>query len=368
MLGEAFKDLPIFLTARHVESVSPSSSLDASDATILFEGMLEDPSQRITAKCHHVLIDSPREELNYLLFLLDRWPGTVGDLLLAPRRPEPGAKVFVVSYPRGLELSIALDDNDVVSAEPSKYGPLHVHRVFYHAPTEPGSSGGPVFNENWELVAFHTGAHIAAQCNYGIAIDAVVLDAKRRLLGKSVPDDVANAIRATIRSREAEADPDYFSVFISYSHADSVFANRLYNALHAQGIRAWLDEKEMLPGDDIYEEVQKGIQRWDKVLLCASKSSLNSWWVDSEIDRIFQKERELFKARQKKVLALIPLTLDDFMLSEWSSGKAQEVKNRIAADFRGWEDEAKFKEGFEKLVHSLRSDSGAREAPPVSKL
>src|SRR5262249_43418117 len=146
-------------------------------------------------------------------------------------------------------------------------------------------------------------------------------DAKRRLLGKSVPDDVANAIRATIRSIEAEADPDYFSVFISYSHADSVFANRLYNALHVRGIRAWLDEKEMLPGDDIYEEVQKGIQRWDKVLLCASKSSLKSWWVDSEIDRIFQKERELFKARERKVLALIPLMLDDFMLLEWSSGK-----------------------------------------------
>ena len=95
-------------------------------------------------------------------------------------------------------------------------------------------------------------------------------------------------------------------------------------------------------------------------MLCASKSALNSWWVDSEIDRIFQKERELFKTRQKKVLALIPLMLDDFMLSEWSSGKAQEVKSRIAADFRGWEDETKFEKTFENLVRSLRSDMGAR--------
>jgi hypothetical protein len=374
LFGEAFKDLPIFLTARHViVSGSPSSSLDVSDATVLFEAMLEEPSQRITAKCHHALIDSPLEELNYALLLLDRWPGTVGDLLLAPRRPEPGAKIFVMSYPRGLGLTIALDDNDVVSSEPSQYGPLHVNRVFYNAPTEMGSSGGPVYNENWELVGIHNGMHSAGtgepfQCNFGIAIDAVVPDAKRRLLGKSVPDDVANAIRATIRSREAEADPEYFSVFISYSHADSVFANRLYNALLTRGIRAWLDVKKMLPGDDIYEEVQKGIQLWDKVLLCASKSSLKSWWVDSEIDRIFEKERELFRARQKKVLALIPLRLDDFMLSEWSSGKAQEVKNRIAADFRGWEDEAKFEKEFEKLVHSLRSDTGAREAAPESKL
>src|SRR5262249_5918508 len=146
------------------------------------------------------------------------------DLLLAPRRPEPGAKVFVMSYPRGLSLTIALDDNDVVvSSEPHKHGPSDVHRVFYHASTQERSEGGTVVNENWELVAIHNGSDIPGKCNWGVAIDAVVLDAKRRLLGKSVPDDVANAIRATIRSIEAEADPDYFSVFISYSHADSVF-------------------------------------------------------------------------------------------------------------------------------------------------
>jgi hypothetical protein len=342
------------------------------DATVLFEGMLEDPSQRITAKCHHVLIDSPIKELNYALLLLDRWPGTVDDLLLAPRTPQPGSKVFVVSYPMGRGLTISLDDNDVVS-EPSEaaktpIGPFLVHRFFYRAPTEPGSSGGPVFNENWELVGIHNGKQYPGTRNFGVEIGAVLLDAKGRLAGKSVADDVADAIRATRRSREAEVNPQYFSAFISYSHADAVFANRLSNALSAQGIRAWLDVKQMLPGDDIYDEVQKGIQRWDKVLLCASKSSLNSWWVDSEIDRIFQKERELFKTRQKKVLALIPLVLDDFMLSEWSSGKAQEVKSRIAADFRGWEDETKFEETFENLVRSLRSDTGAREAPPESKL
>jgi TIR domain/Trypsin-like peptidase domain len=363
LLGEAFKNLPIFLTCKHV-----IDGVSSHDVTVLFEGMFEDPSRRITANCHQILIDSPLRELNYALLLLNRWPGTVGDLLLAPRTPQPGAKVFVISYPGGHGLAITLDDNEVVSSsEPDGTGPLQGHRIFYHAPTQPGSSGGPVFNENWELIGIHMGSK-PTYSNYCIVIDDLVLDAKNRLVGKSVPDDVAEAIRATIRSGEAEVDPAYFSAFISYSHTDSVFAHRLYNALNARGIRAWLDDKMMLPGDDIYEQVQKGIQAWDKVLLCASKSSLNSWWVDSEIDRIFQKERELFKARQKKVLALIPLRLDDFMLSEWSSGKAQEVKNRIAADFRGWEDETRFEKEFEKLVSSLRSDTGAREAPPESKL
>jgi hypothetical protein len=233
-----------------------------------------------------------------------------------------------------------------------------------------------VFNKNWELIGVHIGrgdafrrsGQIREPCNYGITINAVLLDAKSKLAGKWVPDDVADAIRATTRSGEAEVNPEYFSVFISYSHADSVFANRLYNALLARGIRAWLDIKQVLPGDDIYEEVQKGIQRWDKVLLCGSKASLSSWWVDSEIDRIFQKERELFRERHRKVLALIPLMLDDFMLSEWTSGKAQEVKTRIAADFRGWEDDSKFELTFENLVRGLRADTGARETPPEPRL
>ena len=124
----------------------------------------------------------------------------------------------------------------------------------------------------------------------------------------------------------------------------------------------------MLPGDEIYEEVQKGIQKWDKVLLCCSESSLTSWWVDSEIDRAFQKERDLFKLRKHKVLALIPLDLDGFLLEKWDSGKSQEVKTRLAADFQGWQDGIKFEASFDKLLKALRADEGAREPPPESKL
>ncbi|MGO9200740.1 MAG: toll/interleukin-1 receptor domain-containing protein [Limisphaerales bacterium] len=97
---------------------------------------------------------------------------------------------------------------------------------------------------------------------------------------------------------------EFYSCFISYSHADKPFARRLHDALQGRGIRCWLDEHQLLPGDPIYDSIDRGIRLWDKVLLCCSETALTSWWVDNEIQITLAKEQQLAKERGHKVHAL----------------------------------------------------------------
>jgi len=91
----------------------------------------------------------------------------------------------------------------------------------------------------------------------------------------------------------------FYSCFISYNHADKSFARRLHDTLQGRGIRCWLDEKQMFPGDDIHEQVDFGIRFWDKVLLCCSQHSLTSWCGQRNRSRLRQGTNSDEGARQK---------------------------------------------------------------------
>ena len=161
---------------------------------------------------------------------------------------------------------------------------------------------------------------------------------------------------------------EFYSCFISYSHADKAFAKRVHDTLQGQGIRCWLDEHEILPGDKVGKEIDRGIRIWDKVLLCCSDEALSSWWVDKEITMTLGKEEELSKERGEDVLALIPLDLDGYLFEEYEGEYERIIKARNVAGFKGWEhDNALFEDQIERVIRALRSKD-AKVPPPTSKL
>ena len=91
--------------------------------------------------------------------------------------------------------------------------------------------------------------------------------------------------------------------------------------------------------------------------------------MEDEISKALEKERRLRRERGEKVLAIVPLNMDGYLFEGWKSGRATAIRDRLAADFTGWEsDNAKFEEQFERVVKALRTGEGRREKPPEPKL
>ena len=89
------------------------------------------------------------------------------------------------------------------------------------------------------------------------------------------------------------------SVFISYSSNDLVKVERLAEALRQEpGIAVWLDTTDIYPGDDFLEEMKKGIQAADKIIICLSPSFNKKppvSWVKKELKMAMLRETETGK-------------------------------------------------------------------------
>lgn len=76
--------------------------------------------------------------------------------------PSVGEAVTIIQHPNGEDKQIALNANEVL-------GQLNQH-IFYATNTEPGSSGSPVFNKDWNVVAIHHAGRTDAEG--GLVINA----------------------------------------------------------------------------------------------------------------------------------------------------------------------------------------------------
>ena len=71
-------------------------------------------------------------------------------------------------------------------------------------------------------------------------------------------------------------------VFISHSHVDDAFAERLVRGLRAAGADAWLDKEELGAGD-FQERIDAALASCEWFLLVLTRSALASPWVQQEV-------------------------------------------------------------------------------------
>jgi uncharacterized protein YjbI with pentapeptide repeats len=143
---------------------------------------------------------------------------------------------------------------------------------------------------------------------------------------------------------------EFYSCFISYSSKDQAFAQRLYADIQNQNIRCWFAPEDLKIGDKIRSGIDESIRRYDKLLLVLSKHSVQSEWVEKEVETAFELER-----KQKRVI-LFPIRLDNTVMKIDTGWPADIRKTRNIGDFVKWKDYDAYEKAFERLLRDLKSE------------
>jgi V8-like Glu-specific endopeptidase len=128
--------------------------LDADAALIAFHAPTAEHRgpQRFRVRRQWWYAASTAPNVDTTLLELDGLPADVTPVPIAKRPPNLEGKstprAYVIGHPRGLEQpQFSLQDNRILGMNESL---LH-----YRSPTEPGSSGSPVLDKNWDLIGLH---------------------------------------------------------------------------------------------------------------------------------------------------------------------------------------------------------------------
>lgn len=144
--------------------------------------------------------------------------------------------------------------------------------------------------------------------------------------------------------------------FISHSSIDKPFVERLATDLRTrEGIDAWLDKWEIMPGDRIPQKLEEGLSTAGIFILVLSPESVNSQWVSYEKDAwLTAQVNEEVRARKESRIPsrrLIPVLYKDcekpFFLQSFL---------HVSINDENYED------GFQQLVRGMRGESGK---PPL---
>jgi hypothetical protein len=150
-------DAWLLLTNDHVVNDQGRRGLRPGEARVSFQALAPDGGAE-RHEVDRVLWCSPPHELDAAVLRLKTVPRGVetlepfplsGELPAVRKPPEAPARIYVIGHALGGGLSFSIHDNLLLGCR--------VPLVHYRTPTQPGSSGSPVFNDRWELVAIHHG-------------------------------------------------------------------------------------------------------------------------------------------------------------------------------------------------------------------
>ena len=103
----------------------------------------------------------------------------------------------------------------------------------------------------------------------------------------------------------------------------------------------------MLPS--VLTASQVASSHYDKLLLILSQNSVESTWVEKEVETVFDEE-----SRRKRTV-LFPVRLDDTVMQTGTAWAADIRRTRHIGDFRAWKDHDAYRKAFDRLLRDLKA-------------
>jgi len=143
----------------------------------------------------------------------------------------------------------------------------------------------------------------------------------------------------------------FYSCFISYSTKDQEFAERVWSDLQNMNVRCWFAPEDLKIGDRFQESIEESIRLHDKLLLVLSRNSVDSTWVEREVQAAREREERECK------LVLFPIRVDDAATNATKAWAADLRRTRHIGDFTRWKDPDSYQKAFERLLRDLKAKS-----------
>ena len=137
-------------------------------------------------------------------------------------------------------------------------------------------------------------------------------------------------------------------LFISYSHTESPFVDKLASKLTEKGIRYWREAHPTKAGK-MEEKMARPMHQHPRILLILSERSIKNNWIEHEIEEVVKQEKET----GRDIVCLAALD------SSWTSARwskqiiMEQLTGYNVIDFSAWKDKSRFEDSFRTLIDGL---------------
>ena len=108
------------------------------------------------------------------------------------------------------------------------------------------------------------------------------------------------------------------SVFLCHASDDKPVVRELYKRLQSEGFDPWLDEENLLPGQDWKHEISRAVRDSDVVLVCLSENSVSK---TGYVQREIKVALDVADEQPEGAIFIVPVKLEECVvpdkLSTW---------------------------------------------------